>query len=108
MSPEGDSRRQIIAAHAKHFRETMTEAGFTLVPGEHAIIPVMLHEARIAQAMAAELLEAGVLASGFSFPVVPKGQARIRTQMSAGLSTAQIDQAAASFKDVARKLEIIP
>lgn len=108
MSPEGDSRRLTIAAHAKHFREAMTEAGFTVVPGEHAIIPVMLHEARIAQAMAAELLEAGVLASGFSFPVVPKGQARIRTQMSAGLSTAQIDEAATIFKDVARKLEIIP
>jgi glycine C-acetyltransferase len=106
-SPEGDDRRATLAAHARRFREIMTQAGFALLPGEHPIIPVMLYEAHKAQAMAAALLEAGVLATGFSFPVVPQGQARIRTQMSAGLTTAQVDQAAGIFKDVGRKLGIV-
>lgn len=106
-SAEGEDRRVTLAAHAKRFRESMTQAGFDLLPGEHPIIPVMLHDAQKAQAMAAGLLEAGVLATGFSFPVVPQGKARIRTQMSACLTSAQVDQAAAIFRTVGQKLGII-
>jgi glycine C-acetyltransferase len=106
-SDDGERRRARIADHARRFREKMTAAGFDLLPGEHAIIPVMLHEAPRAQAMAAALLDAGVLATGFSFPVVPHGKARIRTQMSAALTPEQVDEAAAIFADVGRKLEII-
>jgi glycine C-acetyltransferase len=106
-SADGDARRDRIRANARLFRERMTEAGFELLPGEHPIIPVMLHEAPVAQAMAAGLLEAGVLASGFFFPVVPKGKARIRTQMSAALTQEQVEQAAGIFADVGRKLGVI-
>lgn len=106
-SADGDARRARIRDNAQRFRKSMTEAGFELLPGEHPIIPVMLHEAPVAQKMAAGLLEAGVLASGFFFPVVPKGKARIRTQMSADLTAEQVDQAAGIFADVGRKLGVI-
>jgi glycine C-acetyltransferase len=106
-SPDGDARRASIAENARRFRHRMTQAGFELLPGEHPIIPVMLHEAPVAQKMAAGLLEAGVLASGFFFPVVPKGKARIRTQMSASLSSEEVDRAADIFADVGRKLGVI-
>ncbi|MGN6270212.1 MAG: glycine C-acetyltransferase [Sphingomonas sp.] len=106
-SADGDARRDRIRANARLFRERMTEAGFELLPGEHPIIPVMLHEAPVAQATAAGLLDAGVLASGFFFPVVPKGKARIRTQMSAALTQEQVEQAAGIFADVGRKLGVI-
>jgi len=106
-SPEGDERRARLVNHARRFRNLLAQTGFTLLPGEHPIIPVMLHDAQKAQTMAAALLEAGVLATGFSFPVVPHGQARIRTQMSAGLTGAQVDQAAAAFKHVGQILGII-
>lgn len=106
-SADGDARRARIRDNAQRFRKTMTEAGFELLPGEHPIIPVMLHEAPVAQKMAAGLLEAGVLASGFFFPVVPKGKARIRTQMSADLTAEQVDEAAGIFADVGRKLGVI-
>jgi glycine C-acetyltransferase len=106
-SDDGETRRERIRENAALFRRHMTSAGFELLPGRHPIIPVMLHEAPIAQAMAAGLLEAGVLASGFFFPVVPKGQARIRTQMSAALTPGQVEQAAGIFADVGRKLGVI-
>jgi len=106
-SDDGEARRTRIRDHARLFRSRMTAAGFELLPGEHPIIPVMLHEAPVAQKMATGLLEAGVLASGFFFPVVPKGKARIRTQMSAGLTTEQVEQAAAIFAEVGRKLGVI-
>ncbi|HWU96601.1 MAG TPA: aminotransferase class I/II-fold pyridoxal phosphate-dependent enzyme, partial [Sphingomonas sp.] len=89
------------------FRTRMAAAGFDLVPGEHAIIPVMLYEAALAQRFSARLLEAGVLATGFSFPVVPQGKARIRTQMSAALSTAQVERVADIFAEIGRELRII-
>ena len=106
-SDDGEARRTRIREHAALFRARMTAAGFDLLPGEHAIIPVMLHEAPVAQQMAAGLLDAGVLASGFFFPVVPKGRARIRTQMSAALSTEEVERAAGIFAEVGRKLGVI-
>ena len=85
----------------------MLERGFDLVPGEHPIIPVMLGDARLATRMADELLKRGVYVIGFSFPVVPKGQARIRTQMSAGLTRDQLTRAVAAFAEVGCEMNVI-
>ena len=105
---ERDSElRERLAANASHFRASMTELGFDLKPGEHPIIPVMLGDAKLATTMADKLLERGIYVIGFSYPVVPKGQARIRTQMSAGLTTAHLDQAIEAFTDVGRELGVI-
>lgn len=106
-SEEGDERRTQIETNAKTFRARLARAGFDLLPGDHPIIPVMLYEAPRAQRMAAELLEAGVLTSGFSFPVVPQGKARIRMQMSAALTTDEVQQAADIVISVGQKIEII-
>jgi glycine C-acetyltransferase len=105
--PEGDALRTQLFANAARYRAAMTEAGFTLQPGEHPIIPVMLGDAKLAQDMAARLLELGVYVIGFSFPVVPRGQARIRTQMSAAHTFEQIDQAVEAFKTAGRELGVI-
>lgn len=104
---EGDALRTQLMANAARFRTGMTEAGFTLLPGEHPIIPVMLGDAKLAQTMAARLLDEGVYVIGFSFPVVPRGQARIRTQMSAAHSFEHIDAAIAAFTRVGRDLKVI-
>ncbi len=105
---ERDSElRERLAANAVHFRAQMTERGFDLKPGEHPIIPVMLGDAQLATTMADKLLERGIYVIGFSYPVVPQGQARIRTQMSAGLTTAHLDQAIEAFTDVGRELGVI-
>jgi glycine C-acetyltransferase len=93
--------------NAAYFRGKMEERGFDLKPGEHPIIPVMLGDAKLATTMADKLLERGIYVIGFSFPVVPKGQARIRTQMSAGLTRAQLDKAIDAFTDVGRELGVI-
>jgi glycine C-acetyltransferase len=85
----------------------MEEAGFELLTGEHPIIPVMLAEARLAQEMAARLFDEGVYVSGFFYPVVPRGQARIRTQMSAALSPDDIDRAVAAFTKVGKGLGVV-
>ena len=85
----------------------MEKAGFDLKPGEHPIIPVMLGDAQLAQDMSARLLEEGIYVIGFFFPVVPQGQARIRTQMSAAHTPAHIDQAIAAFTKVGRELGVI-
>ena len=85
----------------------MERLGFKLLQGEHPIIPVMFFDAPLAQAFAAALLEEGVYVTGFFFPVVPKGQARIRTQMSAAHSAADIDAAIAAFAKVGRALGVI-
>jgi glycine C-acetyltransferase len=106
-SPEGDERRAQIETNAKTFRARLAGAGFDLLPGDHPIIPLMLYDAPRAQRMAAELLDAGVLTSGFSFPVVPQGRARIRMQMSAALTTEQVHQAADIVISVGQKIEII-
>ncbi len=103
----GDALRQRLYANAAHFRDKMSKAGFTLAGAGHPIIPVMLGDAALAQAMAAKMLERGIYVIGFSFPVVPKGQARIRTQMSAAHSTADVDRAIAAFVEVGKELGVI-
>ena len=93
--------------NASYFRGKMEERGFDLKPGEHPIVPVMLGDAKLATTMADEMLKRGVYVVGFAFPVVPEGQARIRTQMSAGVSQEQLDHAIDAFTDVGRELKII-
>jgi glycine C-acetyltransferase len=103
-SAEGDALRQQLFRNAAQFRAGMAAAGFNLIPGEHPIIPVMLGDARLAQDMAAALLDRGVFVTGFSFPVVPRGRARIRTQLSAAHTPEQIDQATHAFAEVRGEL----
>ena len=103
-----DSLRQRVHTNASHFRERMSALGFDLKPGEHPIIPVMLGDAKLATTMADKLLTRGVYVIGFSFPVVPRGEARIRTQMSAGVERSQLDQAVDAFAEVGRELGVIP
>jgi len=107
LAERGDDLRQRLFDNAKRFRGGMTKAGFKLLSGEHPIIPVMLGEAKLAQEMAAGLYEKSVYVTGFFFPVVPKGQARIRTQMSAAHSTADVDAAIAAFTEVGQELRIV-
>ncbi len=107
LAREGDELRARLFANAKRFRAGMEKAGFVLQPGDHPIIPVMLGEAELAQNMAAKLMEEGIYVTGFFYPVVPKGQARIRTQMSAAHSPAQIDRAVAAFERVGKELGVI-
>jgi glycine C-acetyltransferase len=107
MLRDGDGLRRQLRENAARFRAGMTGLGFELLPGEHPIIPVMFHEAPLAQAFASALLDEGVYVTGFFFPVVPKGQARIRTQMSAAHSPADIDAAVAAFAKVGRALGVI-
>lgn len=102
----GDLRRQLFA-NAKQFREGMSVLGFDLVPGEHPIIPVMLGDAALSQKMAARMLTLGVYVVGFSFPVVPKGQARIRTQMSAAHGGEDIEKAIGAFAIAGREFGVI-
>jgi len=99
--------REKLRANSIHFRDGLQSLGFNLVPGEHPIIPVMLGDAKLATNMAARLLEQGIYVVGFSFPVVPKGKARIRTQMSAAHTTEQLDQALSAFEQVGKELGII-
>ncbi len=104
---KGDMLRAKLQENALYFRAGMEAAGFDLVPGQHPIIPVMLGEAKLAQEMSARLLERGIYVIGFFFPVVPKGQARIRTQMSAAHRPEQIDRAIEAFTKVGRELGVI-
>lgn len=106
-SGEGAELRAKVRRNAELFRKEMSAAGFTLVPGQHPIIPVMLGDARLAGEMAAKLLAEGVYVIGFSYPVVPKGKARIRTQMSAAHSEEQVLKAVAAFTKVGRELGVI-
>jgi glycine C-acetyltransferase len=96
-----------LHANSKYFRDGLSKLGFTLVPGEHPIIPVMLGDAKLAKDMADALLEEGIYVIGFSFPVVPKGQARIRTQISAAHDKTQLDTALTAFAKVGKQLGII-
>jgi glycine C-acetyltransferase len=100
--------RQQLFENTRYFRAGLEKAGFDLKPGEHPIIPVMLGDAALAGRMAHRLLELGVYVIGFSFPVVPKGQARIRTQMSAALTRPQLDRALQAFTTAGRELGLIP
>jgi glycine C-acetyltransferase len=102
-----DHLRTQLRNNAAHFRKAMTAAGFQLVPGEHPIIPIMLGDAKVATEFAHRLLEHGVYVIGFSFPVVPHGKARIRTQMSAAHTTEQLDRAIAAFTTVGKELDVL-
>ena len=107
MVEEGADLRDRLWANARLFREKMTAAGFTLAGADHAIIPVMLGEAVVAQNFARELQKEGIYVTGFFYPVVPKGQARIRTQMSAAHTFEQIDQTVAAFTTAGKELGVI-
>ncbi|HEY0920482.1 glycine C-acetyltransferase [Devosia sp.] len=102
-----EALRARLMRHTRRFREGLTQAGFTLLAGETPIIPVMLGEAQLAQRLAAALDERGVYVAGFSYPVVPLGRARIRTQMSAALSDDDVAFAIAAFADAGKRLGII-
>jgi glycine C-acetyltransferase len=104
---EGDGLRAQLFENAKYWRAGLEKLGFDLLPGEHPIIPVMLGEAQLAQDMAARLFDEGVYVSGFFFPVVPRGQARIRTQMNAALTREELDRALAAFGKVGKELGIL-
>jgi glycine C-acetyltransferase len=103
----GTQLREQLMENARYFRAAMTQAGFDLKPGEHPIIPVMLGDAALATRMADALLARGVYVIGFSFPVVPRGQARIRTQMSAALTRPELERAVAAFTEVGRELGVL-
>jgi glycine C-acetyltransferase len=102
-----DDLRERLASNAERFRTSMTQVGFTLAGAGHPIIPVMLGDATLAGRMADELLDAGVYVIGFSYPVVPDGAARIRTQMSAAHTDEQIDRAVEAFATVGRRLGVV-
>ncbi len=104
---EGDMLRAQLFGNAKYWRAGLEKLGFDLLPGEHPIVPVMLGEATLAQDMAAKLFDEGVYVSGFFFPVVPRGQARIRTQMNAALTKDELDRALAAFGKVGKELRVI-
>ena len=104
---DGDALRTQLFENAAYWRAGLTDLGFDLLPGAHPIIPVMLGEAHLAQEMAAQLFEQGVYVSGFFYPVVPKGQARIRTQMNATLTRDDLDRALAAFQSVGKALGVI-
>ena len=102
-----NSLAERLHENARYFRGKMEERGFDLIPGEHPIIPVMLGDAKLATEMADRLLQRGIYVIGFSFPVVPQGQARIRTQMSAGLTPQHLDEAVQAFTEVGKELGVI-
>jgi glycine C-acetyltransferase len=104
---DGAALRDRLRENTSYFRSRLEGLGFELLPGDHPIIPVMLGDAKLATEMADRLLAEGVYVIGFSFPVVPKGQARIRTQMSAGLERSHLDRAIAAFEKVGRELGVI-
>ncbi len=99
--------RDRLEDNTRYFREQVTEAGFDIKPGDHAIVPIMLYDARLSQSMAERLLAEGIYVIGFYYPVVPKGQARIRVQISAAHSREHLDRAIAAFIKVGRELEVL-
>ena len=107
MLQKGDDLRKRLKENSLYFRNAMTKLGFDLTPGEHPIIPVLLGDAVLAETMAARLLEEGIYVVGFSFPVVPRGRARIRTQMSAAHLPSHLDRAVAAFEKVGKELKVI-
>ena len=107
MLEASTERRDRLMENAAHFRNRMGAAGFDLLPGEHPIIPVMLRDPKLAQDMAKRLDAKGVYVAPFSFPVVPKGQDRIRTQMSAAHSRAELDRAIEAFIEVGKDMELL-
>lgn len=104
---QGDALRRQLFDNARYWRAGLAGLGFDLLPGEHPIIPVMLGEAQLAQDMAAKLFDEGIYVSGFFFPVVPRGKARIRTQVSTALSRGDLDRALAAFETVGKAVGVI-
>jgi glycine C-acetyltransferase len=107
MLSETTDLRDKLEENTKYFREKMTEAGFDIKPGVHPIVPIMLYEASLAQEFAAKLLKEGIYVIGFYFPVVPKGKARIRVQLSAAHDKQHLDKAIAAFIKVGKELGTI-
>jgi len=107
MLSETTELRDLLEYNTKYFREKMTAAGFDIKPGDHPIVPIMLYDAVIAQNFAAALLHEGIYVIGFFFPVVAKGQARIRVQLSAAHKQAHLDKAIAAFTKVGRDLKVL-
>ena len=107
MLTEKTELRDKLENNTKYFRKKMTEAGFDIKPGDHPIVPIMLYDAVLAQTMAAELLEEGIYVIGFFFPVVAKGQARIRVQLSAAHERGHLDKAIAAFTKIGKELGVI-
>jgi glycine C-acetyltransferase len=107
MLSETTELRDKLEFNTKYFRTKMTEAGFDIKPGDHPIVPIMLYDAVLAQTMAAKLLEEGIYVIGFFFPVVAKGQARIRVQLSAAHEPAQLDKAIFAFTKVGKELGVL-
>jgi len=107
MLTESSELRDRVEENTRFFRQAMTDAGFELLPGEHPIVPVMLHDAPLAQKMADELLKEGIYVIGFFYPVVPKDQARIRTQISAAHTREHLENAVAAFIKVGKRLGVI-
>jgi glycine C-acetyltransferase len=107
MLSETTSLRDKLWENTQYFRAKMTDAGFDIAPGEHPIVPIMLYEARLAQDFATRLLEEGIYVTGFFFPVVPKGRARIRVQLSAGHERRHIDKAIEAFTRVGTELGVL-
>ncbi len=107
MLSETTARRDRLAANTRWFCRAMTEAGFAIRPGQHPIVPIMLGDARLAHQMAADLLDKGIYVVGFSYPVVPMGEARIRVQISAAHEQAHLEQAVAAFVEAGRANRVI-
>jgi len=107
MLSETTELRDKLERNTKYFRTKMTEAGFDIKPGEHPIVPIMLYDAVVAQNFAAELLNEGIYVIGFFFPVVPKGQARIRVQLSAAHEQKHLDKAISAFIKIGKKLNVL-
>jgi glycine C-acetyltransferase len=107
MLSETTELRDKLENNTKYFRTKITEAGFDIKPGEHPIVPIMLYDAVVAQNFAAKLLDEGIYVIGFFYPVVPKGQARIRVQLSAAHETHHIDKAVEAFTKIGKELGVI-
>jgi glycine C-acetyltransferase len=107
MLSETTQLRDKLERNTRYFRTKMNEAGFDIRPGDHPIVPIMLYDAEVAQQFAARLLEKGIYAIGFFFPVVPKGKARIRVQLSAAHEPEQLDLAIAAFIEVGKELGVL-
>jgi glycine C-acetyltransferase len=104
---DGDNLRRKLQNNSRYFRQGMQKLGFNLIPGEHPIIPVMLGDASLAKTMSQRLLSEGIYVVGFSYPVVPHGRARIRTQMSAAHEPEHLEQALAAFEFVGKELGVL-
>ena len=102
-----DSLKKRLDANTAYFKKGMKEAGFDIIDGDSAIVPVMLYDAKLSQEMASRLLEKGIYVIGFFYPVVPKGKARIRVQLSAAHETWHLDKAIRAFTEVGRELKVI-